>query len=137
MNWYASSLYPEEGSSTLSDTYGLLKKYPEKWLMNANHKGNIRVWEDVVYIEQKIMELTHNEGVDLYTSNVGIEKKDENDYLNEEQNHLPLHKGQILCGLLTLKNDGNLIVKQFGFILPESIALIYKMSSLFELDVSF
>jgi FtsJ-like methyltransferase/mRNA capping enzyme/mRNA capping enzyme, beta chain len=132
LRWFASSLYPEERSSALSDKYGLLRRYPEKWLMNSEHKGDIRMQADINYIEQKILELTHNERVDLYTSDVGQEKKDESDYVNEEQNHLLLHYGQILCGLLTLKNGGNFVVKQFGFTLPETIILIGRVASLFD-----
>ena len=67
----------------------------------------------------------------------GTEKKNEDEYINEEKDYLPLHKGQILCGLTTLKNGGNMIIKQFSFTMPETIAIIGKLSNIFDRCIIF
>jgi hypothetical protein len=134
--WYASSLYPE-GAGTLTDRYKMLERFPERWIMSKEHKGNVLVKEDVNYIEKKIESLTNRKGVDLYTSDIGTEKKDEEEYIHEERDYLPLHMGQILCGLITLKNGGNMVIKQFGFTMPETIVLIGKLANMFDTCVVF
>ena len=63
----------------------MLKRFPNNWLMNAEHKGNILNKQDINYISQKIFSLTSEEGVDLYTSDLGIEKKEEDEYIHEEE----------------------------------------------------
>ena len=134
--WYASSLYPE-GSGTLTDKYKMLDRFPNKWIMSKEHKGNVLVMDDRDYIEQKIQSLTNRKGVDLYTSDIGTEKKDEEEYIHEELDFVSLYKGQILCGLTTLKDGGNMVVKQFGFTIPETITLIGRVSNVFDTCVIF
>jgi FtsJ-like methyltransferase/mRNA capping enzyme len=138
LNWYASSLYPEEGGRhSLTDKYKMFERFPERWLMNTEHKGNVLVKEDLEYIERKIDSLTNGKGVDLYTSDIGIEKKDEDEYINEEKDYFPFHIGQIICGLTTLKNKGNMVVKQFGFTMPKTIVLIGKLANTFDTCVIY
>lgn len=134
--WYASSLVEENKQTTdekwtlssknaLEDTYNLYKHYPERWLMNKEHNGDVLDIKNQLYICHKL-----GGKVDLYTSDLGFDVGD--DYSNQESSHLPYNAGQILSGLLTLKKSGNMIIKQYTCFEILTVQLLYIMGSFFE-----
>lgn len=122
--WMANSLYPSDGS-ILGDEFGLVKRYPDKWLMNQERDGNVTNPKTIQYIEEKC-----NSQVDLYTSDIGI-GLDHDTFAKQEEMEAPLNLGQIVCGLHVLREGGHLICKTFMFFSPFSISLIYLVSQCF------
>lgn len=123
-DWVANSLYPSD-HTILGDDFGLVKKYPEKWLMSKEHNGSVT---DVAMIER--MKDHCKRTVDLYTSDIGIGLTYET-FSKQEELEAPLHLGQIICGLQTLREGGNLVCKTFMFFSPFSISLMYLTSLCF------
>ena len=69
-------------------------------------------------------------GVDLYTSDAGIAV--DSDYNSQEKLTLKLHFGQAVCGLLSLKIGGNIVLKHFTLFEPFNLSLIILLQSLFK-----
>lgn len=122
--WMANSLYPSDGS-ILGDEFGLVKYYPQKWLMNQERDGNVTNPKMIQYMEE-----TCKRSVDLYTSDIGI-GLDHDTFSKQEEMEAPLHLGQLVCGLKVLREGGHLICKTFMFFSPFSISLIYMVSQCF------
>jgi hypothetical protein len=122
--WYASS-WVQPGTEILEDSYDLYKNYPEHWLMNEEYDGDVRNMKN-----QENWERILNNNVDLYTSDLGLESKD--DYSKQEQICLHANVSQILTGILTLKKGGNMITKQYTYFEPLNITMYAILTNLFE-----
>lgn len=124
--WYANSLYPEKYKNSdleiFKDSFGLYEKYPKKWLMNAENEGDITTEKMI-----KIIEETLSNKVDLYTGDISIGTKE-----NEEEIESKLYIGQLICGLKTLKNGGSLLCKMNSFFKPLTMSLLQLMTKVFD-----
>ena len=114
-NWYGSSWigYNDENRTTgelLEDKYNMFKNYPNRWLMNKEFDGNVNDIKNQKYWEKEL-----NHSVDLYTSDLGFETGENNDYSKQEYSHVQPNIGQVLAWLLTLKKGGSLVTKQYTF----------------------
>jgi hypothetical protein len=109
----------------LGDEFGLVKRYPEKWLMSTEHNGSVT---DPAMIQRMMERCTRN--IDVYTSDIGI-GLDYDTFSKQEELEAPLHLGQIVCGLSTLKEGGHLVCKTFMFFSPFSVSLMYLTSQCF------
>lgn len=127
LNWVASSYVSDTG--TLGDSYGFYEHNKEKWLMSDIMNGDVTDKRNILEIERLVHE-RFEDGVDLYTSDIGIDVS--SDYNNQESLTLPLNYYQIVCGLLTLRLSGSLIVKQFTFFTPFNRSLLYLLTTLFD-----
>jgi 23S rRNA U2552 (ribose-2'-O)-methylase RlmE/FtsJ len=125
LEWQANSLYPSEGN-ILGDDFGLVRNYPEKWLMNKDQNGDVTRLETVLSVQERC-----ENKIQLYTSDIGIEMTHET-FERQEEIEAPLNLGQILCGLVSLAEGGNLICKTFMFFSPFSQSLIYLTSLCFD-----
>jgi hypothetical protein len=67
----------------------------------------------------------------LYTSDIGI-GLDYDTFAKQEEIEALLQLGQLVCGLQTLTQGGNLICKQFMFFSPFSMSMMYLASLCFE-----
>jgi hypothetical protein len=125
--WYASSLISktELNKSPLSDTYGLYKHYPDHWLMSETNDGDITNKENQLDFQRKI-----GGRVDLYTSDVGFDNSE--DYAAQETKHIPANIGQLLSAVLTLKQGGSMVTKQYTTFEPATVALMYLVGSFFD-----
>lgn len=125
--WYASSLAEKniQDAAPLEDKYKLFANYRANWLMSASNNGD-------VLIEANQEDFVHKIGnqIDLYTSDLGFDVS--SDYNNQELLQARANIGQILSGLLTLKQGGCLVTKQYTFFEPISLSVIYATSSFFE-----
>jgi hypothetical protein len=138
-NWFASSLLSDSTqdvnhpSAALGDQYELYKRYPEHWLMDPknNLNGNILDINYINHIEQK---LGGNNGgqVDLYTSEFGVDVSESKQYNEQEFVHAKGDIAQVICGLKTLRKDGNFVCKIFTFFNPFTLSLIALMRECFE-----
>lgn len=142
LNWLASSLYGT--NHNLDDTYGLYKKYPKKWLMNATnvtthnhpaqsyanctHNGDLTDPSVILKIKHQILG-TFKSGVMLYTADGGIDVKEE--YSKQEEINAKLIFGELICGLFVLGENGVLIIKHYMFTYPFSLSLISLLSYMF------
>lgn len=128
-NWVASSLYGTDHN--LSDSYGLYKNNPNKWLMAAKsiaHNGDLTDPNVLLKIQKQIHEI-FPDGLNLYTSDGGIDVDE--DYIKQEEINAKLNFGQVLCGLLTLSEGGISITKQYMFTYANTISLLVIMSYCF------
>ena len=123
--WYASSLVESthENSKPLKDSYNLLANYPKNWIMDEKNNG------DVMDIEVQKFFSTQPK-VDLYTSDIGFDVSV--DYNEQETIHSPVNLGQIVSGLLTLKEGGCLITKQYTFYTGFTISLMGYLTKFFD-----
>lgn len=123
--WFASSLWPGE-KDILKDQFGLYRKYRNKWLMNSTDQlGDVTNLKTIDHIYDKI-----GESVDLYTSDIGIGLNAEN-FNDQEEIETSLNLGQIISGLVSLKNGGHLVCKMFMFFTPFNISLLSTLTNMF------
>lgn len=124
--WLASSYI---SNNTLGDTYGIYENNKENWIMDENMNGDITNMDNILKIV-KIVKSKFPNGVDIYTSDAGLDVS--SDYNKQEEQTLELNYSQVLIGLLTLAKKGMLITKQFTFFTQFNRSLIYLLSFLFE-----
>ncbi|VVU95047.1 FtsJ-like methyltransferase [seawater metagenome] len=122
--WYGSSLLGGEDIA-LQDRYKLYKRFPEKWLMDDKNKGDVTDINNIEYWEKYF----HNT-VDLYTSDLGMDVS--HDYAKQEEIQLPPNIGQILAGLVVLKNGGSMVTKQYTIFLSQNLSILALLTNLFE-----
>ena len=125
LDWVANSLYPSDGS-ILGDEFGLVERFPDRWLMDKEHSGSVT---EPAMMER--MKERCGRNIDLYTSDIGI-GLDYDTFAKQEELEAPLHLGQLICGLVTLKEGGHLVCKTFMFFSAFSISLMYLVSQCFE-----
>ena len=125
--WFASSLVTDTECvrDHLEDMYDLHKNYPERWVMSAGvNNGDLTDVNNLRGFKQKLP------AVNLYTGDLGFDVSD--DYNAQERSHVEAHFGQLLSGLLVLKQGGFLIVKQYTFFEKASISSLAVMAQFFE-----
>lgn len=124
--WFANSLWPGDGKGAnkeiFKDSFDLYKRYPERWLMDAENGGSVLDPKMIKIIEDRLADK-----VDLYTSDIGIGAE-----FDEEKAEAPLNLGQIICGLKTLKNGGTMVCKMFLFFKPFNMSLLRLLCNVFE-----
>ena len=126
-NWYGSSLFDPTGENKtpLGDTYNLYKKFPEHWLMSGDNNG------DVTDINNQLNFAKRLDGkIDLYTSDLGFDVSQ--DYANQELLQARANMGQIITGLMVLREGGSMFTKQYTYMEPFTISLMGAMTILFD-----
>lgn len=108
------------GLTSNSDTFSLIKNYPNNWLMDDNNTGDITNLSNIFDLKKKI-----NRSVDLYTCDISNHNIRENESFTEGVS-------QILCGLLTLKSGGSMFVKHRTVFEPLTVSYISLLTLLFE-----
>ena len=127
-DWVANSLVGTDTS--LTDQFGLIPSYPEKWLMTAsNVNGDLTSLSVIDKLLAKLFE-EHPDGADLYVSDIAVDVKGE--WNKEEELNMPPQLGQILFGLSSLKEGGGLVVKMFTAFKQMTVSLLYLTVTLFE-----
>lgn len=130
-NWLANTyrdLYT--GSNYLSDQYGIIAKYPDRWIFGADGDGDITSPENIVSFSQTIREKFRG-SLQFITSDVKYVPED-NNFDEEERINLPVHLGHILSSLLCLSKGGTMILKQFTLFEAPSISMLYLVSCCFQ-----
>jgi cap2 methyltransferase len=137
--WVGSSLYPDPentagregsggGGEILGDYYGLYARNPDRWLMSPEMRGDVTKVEDIRALVAGAKARLGQ--VDLYTSDAGIGVSD--DYLRQEETTAPIHLGQTVVGLMSLRKGGVMVVKTYTFVHPSSISLMAVCASVFD-----
>lgn len=127
-DWLACSYLGEDGT-TLGDYYGLYEKNLDHWIMDKYMNGDISKLTNVTKIAYRVKRKFPN-GVDLYTSDIGVDVS--TNYNDQEEKMLMLNSMQILCGILCLAKGGSMITKQFTFFTPFNRSLIQLLTTIFE-----
>lgn len=131
--WYASSLITEtsDTSEPLEDSYNLYYYYPVNWFMHKNNNGDISDINNLYDFQRQLKEKNKGEhSVDLYTCDLGTDVS--NDYNSQEIKHFILSIGQIVSGLMTLKNNGHMVVKLYTIFEQFTISYISLLTVLFK-----
>lgn len=130
-DWYGNSLLPGvmgPKSEGLPDYYGFYKKYKDRWIMNEDKmNGDITDMNNIEYIENYF----NNNKCDLYTSDAGV-SLDIHDFNHQEFIEIKLKLAEVLCGLITLKAGGNMVIKIYTFFEKATIDVIIILSKLFK-----
>lgn len=115
-NWYANSLNHKSeinikkyGKNIISDTYGLIKKYPNKWLYGKDNTGDITNIDNIYYFKDKIKD----KNIDLITSDCGLSFDDFRTYNYTEEKISFINFNQILVILFCLPIGKSFILKTF------------------------
>lgn len=131
-DWYGNSLLPGvmgPKSAGLPDYYGYYKRHKERWIMDETKmNGDITNVNNIEYIK-KYFENTGK--CDLYTSDAGI-SLDIHDYNEQELIEIQLKLCEVLCALVTLKNNGNMVIKIYSFFEKATIDILIILSNLFK-----
>jgi len=127
--WYGSSMISTElinnGSSPLGDSYRLYVNYKDHWLMDKKNNGDVTVTQN-----QREFARVLGGKVDLYTSDLGFDVS--LDYNRQEETHAHANLGQIITALLTLKEGGTMMTKQYSYFEAFTISLMGVLTHVFD-----
>lgn len=134
--WYANSLNPNSeqvkqkyGWNIISDTYGLIKKYKDKWLFGKDNTGDITKLQNILDIRNRLSKLD----IDLITSDCGLSSYDFKTYSYGEEKISLINFCQILFILMCLPKNKSFVLKTFlPQIQPVNISLNYILYLLFK-----
>jgi len=129
LEWVAASLHPGRSRTALGDQYGLYAGNLDRWLMDRYMRGDLTDPSNVRTLAQRAKERLGGDGVDLYTSDAGIDVA--GDYNRQEELTAKVHLGQVLAGLGALRVGGSLLVKTYTFTSPFSISLVAQLAESF------
>lgn len=136
--WWASSLDPKSDTDALDDSYNLVSRYPDRWLMTSEiHKnGDMTDPRCVQYLVDALKAKVDSEvpdvrsKVNLYVSDGGMDIKKK--YANQEFFHQSLILGELLVCVQTLNRGGNAVIKLYTFCTDFMRSLIAIAGSMFE-----
>jgi cap2 methyltransferase len=125
--WHGASLINEKN---LGDDFHLRKNYPKNWLMNECNNGDITNMANIINFQKQLSTPDDKRTVNLYSCDLGLDWGV--DYNNQESIHFEANICQILCGLLTLKNNGSMFIKHFTLFEPFTLSYVSLLTVLFE-----
>lgn len=130
IEWLASTMISQQrgkNDTLLGDTYGLIAKYRDNWLMNEDNNGDVTNVDNINNIVKQIR-ARFNKLADVYFSDIAIDVG--TNYNEEELLESKQVLGQNITGLMCLNRNGTYIIKRRGMLLPISIwflGLIYTL----------
>jgi hypothetical protein len=128
LDWYAQTLRPDDKNDALQDSFGLIQKYPDRWLFGEDDSGDI----------------TKSSVIKSYASNPKLKKLDfitadaglicSPQELNEQETKLcKINLGQVTCILACLAKGKSAIFKTFlPLSEPLNLSLMYVLVHLFD-----
>ncbi|AFX92707.1 putative FtsJ-like methyltransferase [Megavirus courdo11] len=130
LDWYAQTLNPIQNDIALNDHYGLISKYPKKWIFgdpNIDMSGDITHSQVIKYYRH----LPELQNIDFMTADAGI-KCNPIELNNQELILSKINMGQIICILSCLPKHKSAIFKTFlPMSEPLTISMIYLLSNKF------
>ena len=135
LDWYAQTLKQtnngQETDCALSDYFGLIAAYPERWLFGDKNDYSGDITHSTVtksYVSNPLLK-----DIDFMTSDAGLQCDPAD--LNEQEAYLgKINMGQIICILACLPIGKSAIFKTFlPMSEPLTISLIYLVTNLFNL----
>jgi len=141
-NWTASTYLESTNDENqnnkkteyFDDTYGIMHYFPNNWYYGANHNGDVTNIENLISFRHFMLNgVGDRDLVDLYTADGGIPITDDcNEYGNIDIINQKLYFGKVLCGFLTLKEGGIMIVKTFDHLEACVVSILYLISCCFK-----
>ncbi|AGF85185.1 hypothetical protein QJ854_gp597 [Moumouvirus goulette] len=127
LNWYGQTLNPKNYNIALDDHYGLISRYPERWIFGDSNKdetGDITHSNVIKYY--KSLEILKD--IDYMTADAGILCK--GNELNDQESILSkVNMGQIVCILSCLPKNKSAVFKTFlPMSEPLTISLMYLLT---------
>jgi hypothetical protein len=133
-NWFGNSLNPyneynrKKYGNIISDDYGYMKKYRNRWLFGKDDTGDITNIDNIKFFENKF-----NETLDFLSSDCGLGSDSQESSLDQEKRLSILTICEFFISLLVLKIGGSAVFKIFLPVSEEnSISYIYLLSKYFE-----
>nr|WBF70644.1 putative FtsJ-like methyltransferase [Megavirus caiporensis] len=130
LDWYAQTLNPIQNDIALNDHYGLISKYPKKWIFGdpkIDMSGDITHSQVIKYYRY----LPELQNIDFMTADAGI-KCNPIELNNQELILSKINMGQIICILSCLPKHRSAIFKTFlPMSEPLTISMIYLLSNKF------
>lgn len=139
-DWRASTFKTvNDESYYLSDTYGIIKRFPENWIYGIDGDGDITSTNNLESFDfvdhadnfSGIKEAKILKRYDLLTSDVKYVPQD-NIYSEEESINLPVMTGHTLAALFNLNKNGSAVLKEFSLFECGTISLLYLLSYAFK-----
>ena len=125
--WYGNSLnakneeVKKKYGNVLDDSYGFIKKYPDRWLWGADDTGDITNTANIEFFKKKFAGK-----FDFLTSDCGLGAKNRFEYHSQEEMMGKINFAQFLISLIVTKMGGSIVLKYFmPFTKPVSISLLY------------
>lgn len=113
-----------KGSTLLEDKFYMYENFRTRWMMDEKNNGDVTSLYNIEDFAKKM-----SRKVQLYTSDIGMEVKD---HSKQEEEHINVNLGQVICGLVTLIEGGSMVTKQFGLFSSFTLLMIYKLKSCFK-----
>jgi len=138
IQWMAASIVETDpGKNYLDDRYRLVTNYPDNWIMDGESRrgapgfnnGDTTIVDNISDFRGKVMERTGGRGVDLYTSDIGIDVSE--NYGNQELIESRLLLGSVVAALRTMAPGGNMVLKTFTYFEPFTLSIFRVLSTLF------
>lgn len=132
-SWLANSYLGDKKNDYLSDQFGLLKKYPDKWLLGAFGNGDITRLDNIRSIIQDARYIHRN--INFVSGDAKVITKDDKGNTNwdtEEIDNIPVITCEIILSIYLLDVGGSAIIKIFSFCERQSQASIYLCIENFE-----
>jgi cap2 methyltransferase len=129
-SWHANTYRTDGDASTyLSDQYGLISAYSDRWLWGADGNGDITSEANIRSFRRSL-----RDPIMFITSDVKYVPEVVS--FDEEENiNVPVHFGHTLTSLALLEKGGIAILKEFTFFEAQSISLLWILTHCFK-DVS-
>jgi len=128
-SWYAQTLKPEN-EFALDDHYGLIKKYPERWLFGNKDDNSGNITHSAVI--KSYATNPNLKDIDFITSDAGLHCHPSE--LNEQEAHMAkISMGQIICILACLPVGKTAVFKTYlPLTEPLNISMVYLITHLFD-----
>lgn len=123
LDWYAQTLSPD-ASNALDDYFGLIDRYPDKWLFGPNQTGDIT---DSNVIKSYASD-PNLKNIDFMSADAGLSCHPRD--LNEQESYLSkINMGQIICILACLPIGKSALFKTFlPMAEPLTISMMYLLT---------
>lgn len=135
LDWCASSLHPTDSNQALQDTFNLVHRYPDRWLMTTREGSNgdmtsVDAVHHLVSSTRSKMSSSNGGKVNLYVADGGMAVN--NKYGSQEAVHQALFLGELIACTGTLAVGGNAVIKMYTVCSEFMRSLVACASVMFE-----
>lgn len=117
----------------LGDTYGLIAKYPDRWLFGSDCDGDITSANNIRSLQATIAARGWKDGrTDLVTSDVKYVPEGNPQYEDEELINRAVQTGHFAATWATLRVGGTAVLKEFSHLESSSVAQLYMATLSFD-----
>jgi len=123
----------QDETGYLGDTYGLIAKYPDRWLFGSDCDGDITSANNIRSLQATIAARGWKDGrADLVTSDVKYVPEGNPQYEDEELINRAVQTGHFAASWATLRVGGTAVLKEFSHLESSSVAQLYMATLSFD-----